>query len=126
MKKNPRGTEFSTWDQIKTRKDFNYVVIGTGPCALAFVSRTLKNQPSANILMVERGDFHSEEISSHNDRYVSREQFPWQLSESTKHSPHVNFHHGIIPGFGGSSTLWTGWCPRPSREELPGWPEKVK
>ena len=36
--------------------------------------------------------------------------------------------HGMVPFFGGRSTLWSGWCPRPDDDlaELDGWPEEMK
>ena len=32
----------------------------------------------------------------------------------------------MINAFGGRSAFWRGWSPKPTREELDGWPESVK
>ena len=40
---------------ITEQIDFDFVVIGTGPCALGFVDQTFKNRPDAKILMLEMG-----------------------------------------------------------------------
>src|SRR6516165_5767859 len=31
----------------------------------------------------------------------------------------------MVPFFGGRSTLWSAWCPTPTRDEMQGWPEKI-
>ncbi|NEP50012.1 MAG: hypothetical protein F6K65_14810 [Moorea sp. SIO3C2] len=35
----------------------------------------------------------------------------------------IKWQHGIIPFFGGGSTLWSAWCPEPTTEEMNGWPQ---
>ena len=92
------------------------LILLTGPCGLAFVDRTFKNKPDAKILMLERGGPD-----------ITQEFYPWHLSDTTKHSQNGsgNFLKGIWAGFGGRSTVWTGWCPRPTRDELPGWSDEL-
>ena len=93
--------------------NFDFVVVGSGPCSFAFVERTFKNRPDARILVLEMGGVDAVD-----------QKFQWKLkSEETKNSK--LFLHGLHQNFGGQSRQWTGWCPRPSREELPGWPKQV-
>ncbi|NER30327.1 MAG: hypothetical protein F6J89_22550 [Symploca sp. SIO1C4] len=49
--------------------------------------------------------------------------FPWTLSSKTINlNKYIKWQHGIIPFFGGGSTLWSAWCPEPTTEEMNGWP----
>lgn len=47
----------SEWKQIREVEQFDYVIIGTGPCGLAFVERVLAQKPMSGILMLERGGY---------------------------------------------------------------------
>ncbi|TKD58963.1 GMC oxidoreductase [Flavobacterium sp. ASW18X] len=119
------------WKQIREEEQFDYIVIGSGFCGLAFVERVLKNNPFAKILLLERGGFflpeHFQDLPGPYKKTLGglSETFPWSLSlESTK-GEYVSWQHGMVPFFGGRSTLWSGWCPRPTKDELVNWPEKV-
>jgi len=117
-------------DKIFTNNPFDYVVIGSGICAWAFVERALGKDPSARILLLEQGGFflpqHLQSLSLpyHN---IGRqlENFPWVLSNKTQSAPFILGLRGMIPFFGGRSIAWSGWCPRPLRSEMNGWPERV-
>jgi len=37
----------------------------------------------------------------------------------------VTWQHGMLPFFGGRSTTWSAWCPRPTKEEMDGWPQHI-
>jgi choline dehydrogenase-like flavoprotein len=44
-----------TWSNILAHGDFDYIVIGSGFTALAFIQKTLELDPRAKILCLERG-----------------------------------------------------------------------
>ena len=119
------------WKSIREVEEFEYVVIGTGPCGLAFVERVLSQNPMSRILMLERGGcflpehFQNLPFSfSHTIGGLS-ETFPWTLSKETAKGEFIKYQHGMVPFYGGRSTVWSGWCPRPTDEEFYGWPKAV-
>ena len=44
-----------TWSNILAHGDFDYIVVGSGFTALAFIQKTLELDPCAKILCIERG-----------------------------------------------------------------------
>ena len=121
----------SEWKQIREVEQFDYVVIGTGPCGLAFVERVLSQKPMSRILMLERGGYFLPEHFQNLPHAFAEtigglsETFPWTLSRDTAKGKYIKFQHGMVPFFGGRSTLWSSWCPRPNEKEFFGWPEAV-
>ena len=121
----------SEWKQIREFKQFDYVVIGTGPCGLAFVERVLSQKPMSRILMLERGGYFLPEHFQNLPYAFAEtigglsETYPWTLSRDTAKGKYIKFQHGMVPFFGGRSTLWSAWCPRPNEKEFFGWPETV-
>ncbi|MDI1430726.1 GMC oxidoreductase [Polyangium sorediatum] len=121
------------WKRAREEETFDYIIIGSGFCALAFAERTLSKNPHAKILIIERGSFflpqHFQNLPISYQRTLGglSETFPWTLSANTVNQPpgNIQFQHGMVPFFGGRSTLWSAWCPRPTREEMAGWPEEV-
>ena len=119
------------WKQAREKDCFDYVVIGSGPCGLAFVDQVLKNNPFAKILIIERGPFflpeHFQNLPVPFQQTIGgmSETFPWTLSATTHNGEHIKWQHGMGPFFGGRSTLWSTWCPRPTEEEMAGWPREV-
>lgn len=119
------------WKQAREERRYDLVVIGTGPCGLAVAHRALKRDPSCRILMIERGTFFLPEHFQNlplpfvNTLGGLSETFPWTLSDRTAGGSNgtIRWQHGMVPFFGGRSTLWSAWCPRPTREEMQGWPE---
>ena len=45
----------SKWEKILYDGEYDYIVIGSGCTALAFIEETLKNDPTKHILCLERG-----------------------------------------------------------------------
>jgi hypothetical protein len=43
------------WDELTSLDDYDYVVVGTGCTALAFVHETLRLNPYKKIICLERG-----------------------------------------------------------------------
>ncbi|HEU0077632.1 MAG TPA: GMC oxidoreductase, partial [Longimicrobiaceae bacterium] len=100
--------------------------------ALGFVERALRNDPSARILVIERGPFflpeHFQNLPLPFQQTLGgmSETFPWTLSARTIGGDgYIKWQHGMVPFFGGRSTLWSAWCPRPTPDEMAGWPKAV-
>ncbi|MGQ5524176.1 GMC oxidoreductase [Chitinimonas sp. PSY-7] len=119
------------WKQAREENTYDYVIVGSGFCALAFAERALKNNPLSRILIVERGSFFLPEhfqnlpLPFKNTLGGMSETFPWTLSSVTaqgKEGGYIRWQHGMVPFFGGRSTLWSAWCPRPNEREMEGWP----
>lgn len=109
--------------------DYDYIIIGSSFCALAFIHQISHNHPKARILVLERGVKYLPHHHQHCDTSSSPgsvEIRPWSISEETKNSAMINNVHGPIPLFGGRSTYWSGWSPTPSEGELEGWPDDLK
>ena len=54
------------------------------------------------------------------------ETFPWTLSRKTFETKELRFLHGSCPFFGGRSTFWSSWSPRPSLDLMRDFPESMK
>ncbi len=121
------------WKQAREQKEYDFVVIGTGFCSLAFVERALKKDPHCRILVLERGSFFLPEhfqnlpLPYKDTLGGMSETFPWSLSAATAsgQAGTIRWQHGMVPFFGGRSILWSSWCPRPTIEEMDGWPEET-
>ncbi|KAF9630228.1 2-keto-gluconate dehydrogenase [Lasiodiplodia theobromae] len=119
------------WSTIVKDEEFDYIVVGSGCTALAFISETLRIDPKKRILCLERGDFW---LPSHFQNLplpfkvvlggVS-ETFPWTLSEKTFKDPLLGYCHGSCPFFGGRSAFWSAWSPQPRIEDMRGFPESM-
>lgn len=121
------------WKIAREESQFDYIIIGTGFCALAFAERILHGKPETRILMIERGPFflpeHFQNLPLPYQHTLGglSETFPWTLSAQTANQPvgQISWQHGMVPFFGGRSIMWSAWCPRPNRSEFAYWPEKV-
>lgn len=119
---------------IKTIADvvknyYDYVVIGSSFCSLAFIHQTLQNNPKAKILVLEKGLKYLLEHHQHCDTSSSPggvESRPWTIADETIQNEFLKNVHGQIPLLGGRSTYWSGWSPTPSSKELVEWPEDLK
>jgi choline dehydrogenase-like flavoprotein len=117
------------WKIVREEEQFDYIIIGSGFCAYAFAERILQRDNQKNILIIERGPFflpeHFQNLPLPYQKTLGglSETFPWTLSEKTHNGTYIKWQHGMVPFFGGRSTLWSAWCPEPSDEEMVGWPE---
>lgn len=119
------------WKIAREEDHFDYILVGSGFCALGFVQRILEEKPLSKILIIERGPFflpeHFQNLPIPYQKTLGglSETFPWTLSSKTANQPagNIQFQHGMVPFFGGRSILWSAWCPRPTREEMQYWPE---
>lgn len=115
------------WKAVREDEAFDFLVVGSGCCALAFVEKALRNNPNARILIMERGPFFLPEhfqnlpLPYQGTLGGMSETFPWTLSHATAVEQNL-WQHGMVPFFGGRSTLWSAWCPRPTVEEMRDWP----
>eukprot|EP01125_Pyxidicula_operculata_P010770 TRINITY_DN3545_c0_g1_i1.p1 TRINITY_DN3545_c0_g1~~TRINITY_DN3545_c0_g1_i1.p1 ORF type:complete len:652 (-),score=165.44 TRINITY_DN3545_c0_g1_i1:23-1783(-) len=132
------------WKFIREWGEYDYVVIGSGFCSLAFVDQIRKNDEKlkkkpSKILVLERGYMYLLPTHFQNlppvfsetlpNQVVLTEIFPWSVATTSVSLPYANWMHGMIPFFGGRSTLWSAWCPRPSLDEklkeVHNWPKEV-
>ena len=119
------------WEKIKQAEKFDYVVIGSSFCALGFITRVTKNNPTAKILVLEQGQyFHPCHFQNLSPVYIhtwrgASETFPWSISEKTHQGKYMKWLHGMCNFFGGRSLFWSGWCPEPTTDEMENWPPEV-
>lgn len=124
------------WKHLREHEHFDYIIIGSGFCALGFAEEVYKLDPYARVLILERGPFflpeHFQNLPLPFQQTLGglSETFPWTLSldmiepkDPTRRF--IRWQHGMVPFFGGRSTLWSGWCPRPTDEEFESWPTEV-
>ncbi|KAI6649657.1 hypothetical protein LOD99_6661 [Oopsacas minuta] len=120
------------WDVERRKGNFDYVIIGSSFCALAFVDQALKNNPNAKIMIIERGTYyHPEHFQNLPPPFVMPmngigETFPWRISKETHEGQYIKWQYGMSNFFGGRSTFWSGWCPEPTDEEMEEWPKETK
>ncbi|KAG9084294.1 hypothetical protein FS749_005334 [Ceratobasidium sp. UAMH 11750] len=120
-----------TWEDICNHpQDIDFIVIGSGFTALAFIERTLKRDPFKKILCLERGDFwlpdHFQNLPLPFKYTLGgpSETFPFTLSKKT-YASEVRFVHGSCPFFGGRSTFWSAWSPSPTPDLMRNWPRSL-
>ena len=121
------------WKNAREEANFDFVVIGTGFCCLGFIERALERDPNCRILAIERGPFFLPEhfqnlpLPFKDTLGGLSETFPWTLSATTASGEGgpIRWQHGMGPFFGGRSTLWSAWCPRPNHDEMAGWPQET-
>jgi len=125
------------WKNAREEANFDFVVIGTGFCCLGFIERALERDPNCRILAIERGPFFLPEhfqnlpLPFKDTLGGLSETFPWTLSATTASGEGgpIRWQHGMGPFFGGRSTLWSAWCPRPKQnekyDEMAGWPQQT-
>ncbi|KAF4551273.1 Hypothetical protein D9617_14g077300 [Elsinoe fawcettii] len=121
-----------TWGNIQATGDFDYIVVGSGFTALAFIQKALKLDPRVKILCLERGGFwlptHFQNLPLPFKMVLggNSETFPWTLTRKTFQTKGVQFLHGSCPFFGGRSTFWSAYTPRPSLNLMRDFPESMK
>ncbi|KAF7437535.1 hypothetical protein PC9H_004377 [Pleurotus ostreatus] len=119
-----------TWEDLCRRGDVDFIVIGSGFTALAFIEQTLKQDPFKRIVCLERGDFwlpdHFQNLPLPFKYTLGgpSETFPFMLLRDTFQSD-VKFVHGSTPFFGGRSTFWSAWSLRPTPELMRNWPDSM-
>lgn len=119
------------WERNRTHRRFDYVIIGSSFCSLAFTTQALKNNPNVKILIIERGAFlhpdHYQNLPPAMETTVfdPSETFHWSVSQKTNEGEYIKGLHGAYSFFGGRSSFWSGWCPEPTEAEMEGWPKEL-
>lgn len=117
-----------------TDGNFDYVVIGSSFCAMGFIHQVLIRNPNAKILIIERGDFVDpqaiQDLTPHELGKVEKktESFHWKIHKADKYikeDKYIKYTRGVNNLFGGRSCFWKAWCPKPTEEEMAGWPGEV-
>ncbi|KIJ62398.1 hypothetical protein HYDPIDRAFT_169087 [Hydnomerulius pinastri MD-312] len=110
--------------------DFDFIVIGSGFTALAFIKETLKRNPDRKILCLERGDFWT---LDHYQNLILPSKYTFGDSSETPpptltdaNNNNLKFGPSQTLFFGGRSVLWSAWCPAPDISLLRGWPNWLK
>jgi choline dehydrogenase-like flavoprotein len=117
------------WAQVQATP-YDFIVIGTGPTAVAFVDRALARNPQARIVMLERGGYW---LPVHYQMLPMPFQatsapcttYPWTRSTAMATTGSKFFQAGYIPVLGGRSTYWSAWCPAPEPDLMRDWPQAL-
>jgi choline dehydrogenase-like flavoprotein len=110
---------------------YDFIVIGSGPTAVAFVDQAYKNNPHAAILMLERGGFwlpvHYQMLPVAFQAATGSPPttYPWSRTSEMATTGIKFFQAGYIPVVGGRSTYWSAWCPSPGPELMRDWPQEL-
>ncbi|UKZ79094.1 hypothetical protein TrVFT333_006844 [Trichoderma virens FT-333] len=88
-----------TWENILSFGKFDYIVIGSGFTALAFIDEVLKHDKKKRILCIERGE--------------------------TFKTKELGYLHGSCPFFGGRSTFWSAYAPQPTEDLMRDFPKSM-
>lgn len=121
----------ATWANTRAQDTWDYIVVGSGCTALAFITEVLKQDKSKSILCLERGDFllpsHFQNLPLPYKMVLGgpSETFPWTLSRKTFEDKHLKYCHGSCPFFGGRSCFWSAWSPQPDVDEMRGFTEEM-
>jgi hypothetical protein len=119
------------WEENRKCGRFDYVIIGSSFCALAFTTQALKNNPDAKILIIERGAYlHPDHYQNlppafETTVFTPSETFHWSTTKKTNSGEYIKGLHGAYSFFGGRSSFWSGWCPEPKEAEMEGWPREL-
>ncbi|KAF8870211.1 hypothetical protein BD779DRAFT_1455854 [Infundibulicybe gibba] len=109
----------NTWRLIVENGEFDDIVVGSSFCALAYIDQALRQNRFRKILVLERGGFwlpdHFQNLLLPFQfvRHDVSETFPWELTRKTVQGEKVSLAFGSSPFFGGRSSFWSIWSPRP-------------
>lgn len=119
---------FKTLEEARASGPFDYVIVGGGCYGLCFAHRVLELDPSARVLILEKGDFllpeHFQDLPSAYLPLLTRSgpdscfDQPWSVDGE------LNIH-GEVPYVGGRALFWNAWVPQPAEGQLNDWPEEV-
>ncbi|PON21544.1 hypothetical protein TGAM01_v209575 [Trichoderma gamsii] len=121
----------NTWEDMRSHGKFDYIVIGSGFTALAFIDEVLKHDKKKRILCIERGDIwlptHFQNLPLPFKTVLGgpSETYPWTLSTETFKTKELGFLHGSCPFFGGRSTFWSAYTPQPTQDLMRDFPKSM-
>lgn len=128
--KDPVATYYCKTLRNVAAKKYDVVIVGGGAVGVAVLDQLLKGRRSnkkVRVLVLEKGGFLlPEHVQNLDPRYqrlmmdaVAR---PWRA----ENKPGQNFDLAPqIPYLGGRAQFWSTWIPKPSKEQMPTWPEAV-
>ena len=118
--------------------EYDFVTVGSGFTALAFIDEILRLCPGSRVLCIEGGNDNSAAhyqglLQDSRVRYghlnavpdVFPGQCPWHVSAATSSSEELDACAGTCLLLGGRSNYWYGWCMQPSLEQLRGYPAQL-
>ena len=117
--------------QTVLRTSYDFIVIGTGPTGVAFVTQALAKNPQAKILVLDRGVFW---LPTHYQMLPKAFQatsgsppttYPWSRTHEMATTGAQFFQAGYIPAIGGRSTYWSAWSPSPRPDLMRDWPQEL-
>ncbi|MDO4027162.1 GMC oxidoreductase [Clavibacter michiganensis] len=114
----PTGSPF---DEIAGT--FDYIIVGGGGTAAAFIDATIEQRPEVRVLVLEQGDSmiptHAQNLGvSYQPLMASMGASPWASEGDLSLAPQV-------PHLGGRTLVWSGSCPQPTRDQLRSWPRDI-
>ena len=103
-----------TWD---------YILIGGGGTAAAFIDTLLERRSEARVLVLEQGRFllpsHAQNLGlAYQPLMASAAASPWSSDGELEIVAQV-------PYLGGRTLMWSGSCPQPTGGQLRRWPSQV-
>ncbi|WP_017594188.1 GMC oxidoreductase [Nocardiopsis potens] len=116
-----------TLEQVQGEK-YDVVVVGGGAVGAAVADALVRKagpERALRVLVLEKGPFllpeHVQNLAPQYQRLIAKAVAkPWKLEPGTTFdlAPQV-------PYIGGRALFWSTWIPRPTRKQMPGWPERV-
>jgi hypothetical protein len=118
-----RGDHHVTTSLGEVRGEFDYVLVGGGGTAAAFIDAVLERSPDARILVLEQGTFllptHAQNLGrAYQPLMASAAVAPWTSDGDLEIVAQV-------PYLGGRTLMWSGSCPQPTADQLSRWPSEV-
>lgn len=108
---------------------YDVVIVGGGAVGVAVLDRLLRTKGTRKlkVLVLEKGGFllpeHVQNLDPHYQRLmmdaVAR---PWRAENTGGRSFDLAPQ---IPYLGGRAQFWSTWIPKPSKQQMPTWPDKV-
>lgn len=110
------------FEEAKT-SEYDYIVVGGGGTAAAFIEALLGRAPSTRILVLEQGPFllpsHVQNLGlAYQPLMGSAAATPWRSDGDLSIVAQV-------PYLGGRTLMWSGSCPQPSTAQLSNWPREI-
>ena len=125
---DPVAAHYCTTLEKARSKTYDVVVVGGGAVGAAVADTLLRGTGTGRalrVLVLEKGPFllpeHVQNLAPQYQRLIAKAVAkPWKLEPGTTFdlAPQV-------PYIGGRALFWSTWIPRPAREQMPGWPERV-
>jgi hypothetical protein len=128
--RDPVATYYCKTLKSIATKTYDVVIVGGGAVGVAVLDRLLHNKGpnrKLKVLVLEKGGFLlPEHVQNLDPRYqrlmmdaVAR---PWRAENTEGRSFDLAPQ---IPYLGGRAQFWSTWIPKPSKAQMPTWPENV-